>query len=45
VHVWLSTLLPELYSQLALANLILQQDLFSEYQHISCIEVQQFEIE
>ena len=34
VHVGLSTLLPELHSQLMLANLLLEQDLFSEYQNI-----------
>ena len=34
VHVGLSRLLPELHSQLMLANLFLEQDLFSEYQNI-----------
>ena len=31
----LKTLLPELHLQLSLANLPLEQDLFSEYQNIS----------
>ncbi len=34
VHIWLSTLLPELHLQWALANLFLKQDLFSEYQNM-----------
>ena len=34
MHVDLSTLLPELHLQLTLANLLLEQDLFSEYQNI-----------
>ena len=34
VHIGLSTLLPELHLQLMLANLLLEQDLFSEYQNI-----------
>ncbi len=34
MHVGLSTLLPELHLQLMLANLLLEQDLFSEYQNI-----------
>ena len=34
VHVGLSTLLFELHSQFTLANLLMEQDLFSEYQHI-----------
>ena len=31
MHVGLSTLLPELHLQLMLANLLLEQDLLSEY--------------
>ena len=34
MHVGLSTLLPELHLQLILANLLLEQDLFSEYQNM-----------
>ena len=34
MHVGLSTLLPELHSQLTVANLLFEQDLFSEYQNI-----------
>ena len=34
MHIGLSTLLPELHLQLMLANLLLEQDLFSEYQDI-----------
>ena len=34
MHVDLSTLLPQLHSQLMLAGLLLEQDLFSEYQNI-----------
>ena len=34
VHVGLSTLLPELHSKLTVANLLFEQDLFSEYQNI-----------
>ena len=34
VHVDLSTLLPELHLQSTLANLLFEQDLFSEYQNI-----------
>ncbi len=34
MHTGLSTLLPELHLQLMLANLLLEQDLFSEYQDI-----------
>ncbi len=34
MHIGLRTLLPELHLQLMLANLLLEQDLFSEYQDI-----------
>ncbi len=34
MHIWLSTLLPELHLQLLLANLLFDQELFSEYQNI-----------
>ena len=34
MHVDLSTLLPELHLQSTLANLLFEQDLFSEYQNI-----------
>ena len=34
MHLGFSTLLPEFYLQLALANLFLEQDLLSEYQNI-----------
>ncbi len=34
MHIGLSTLLPELHSQLTVANLLVEQDLFSEYQNI-----------
>ena len=34
MHVGLSALFPELHSQLTVANLLFEQDLFSEYQNI-----------
>ena len=34
MHIRCSTYLPELHLQLMLANLLLRQDLFSEYQDI-----------
>ncbi len=34
MHVGLSTLLPELHLQFTLAKLLLEQDLFSEYQDV-----------
>ena len=35
MHLCLRTLLPELHLQFSLANLLLEQDSFSEYQNIS----------